>query len=263
MAISSDGRTTCLTAMRFLLTKVPLVDFRSSMTIFPSWATSREWYLDTFPLERTMSFPSRRPMVTWAFSNWICWLEPPFSATVTRNMGPDASASVEDPEVDLSPRLLVPVLHVVDDLPDLVRVRVDDARRDEDHQLALGLVEPALLEQLPQDGDVAQARQLAHRLLLVVAEHPGEHDGLPVPDGDVGDHLAGAEAGHRGGAAEGHRHRGVQLRRLGVDLGLDVAVAVRGGADPHDDAVGLVLHRELVVGDQRDGHLPAGDELRL
>src|SRR3954471_5019303 len=218
MAISSEGRTTCFTAIRFLLTKVPLVDFKSSMTIFPSWATSREWYLDTFPLERTMSFPSRRPMVTWAFSNWICWLPPPFSATVTRNMGVDASASVEDPEVDLAARLLVPVLHVVNDLADLVRVRVDDARRDEDHELPLGLIEPALLEQLAQDGDVADARQLAHRLLLVVAEDPGEDDGLPVPYGDVGDHLAGAEAGHRGGAAEGHRHGRVQLRGLGVDL---------------------------------------------
>ena len=52
-------------------------------------------------------------------------------------------------------------------------------------------------------------------------------------------------------------------RDLGLDLRLDVAVAVRGGAQVEDDAVRLVLDGELVVGDERNRHLAAGEELGL
>src|SRR5512140_779884 len=113
----------------------------STMTNFPSFSTMREWYLETFPLPRTMSFPANRPIVTSFFSNVSCWLPPPFSASVMRNMAGillGLGGSIEDAEADLAARLLVAVLHVFDDRPDLVGIRVDDPGRHEDDELPLG-----------------------------------------------------------------------------------------------------------------------------
>src|SRR5690606_12998232 len=61
----------------------------------------------------------------------------------------------------------------------LRRVRGDDVRGHEDHQLGAVAAEPVGAEQAAEDRDVAEDRELVHRLGGLVVEQAGDDDGLP------------------------------------------------------------------------------------
>jgi hypothetical protein len=82
---------------------------------------------------------------------------------LARHLKGFGSRSVEDAEVHFATGLLVPALHVFDDRADLLGVGVDDSRRDEDDELALVRVERAVLEELADDGNVAEPGDLRDR----------------------------------------------------------------------------------------------------
>src|SRR5690606_19756625 len=86
--------------------------------------------------------------------------------------------SVEDSESKFALARLVGLAHPLDGGDHLPALRIDEARRDEDEQFAFGVVGGALLEELAEDGDVAEQRDLGDALLLVEGVDAGKHDGL-------------------------------------------------------------------------------------
>jgi hypothetical protein len=73
--------------MRRPLRYVPLVLFRSTTKNRPSCLTTRECRFDTLPLLSTMSLPGTRPTVTSSLSKSIRFGVPPFSVTISVNIG--------------------------------------------------------------------------------------------------------------------------------------------------------------------------------
>jgi len=83
----SPGRITDGVVMRRPLRYVPLVLLRSTTKKRPSCFTTREWRFETLPLLSTMSFPGTRPTVTSSRSKSIFFGVPPFSVTISVNIG--------------------------------------------------------------------------------------------------------------------------------------------------------------------------------
>src|SRR6267378_2166611 len=108
------------------------------------------------------------------------------TGTATTTSG--TSCSIENGKRDRARRLFVQAARVVEQVLRLLAGRRNHARRDVDRELRLVLDEAAALEELAQDGDVAEQGHLRDFLVVGVAEQSGEDDGFAVLDGDAGLH---------------------------------------------------------------------------
>src|SRR5213076_2672101 len=146
-----------------------------------------------------------------------------------------SSSSVEEAERNRALRVPIEPAGVVDQALGPLRVRGGDPRGHVDGQLGLVLDEVPALEELAEDGDVAEERDLRDFLALGVVEQPGEDDGLAVLDGDAGFHVAGAEPGYvESIGADGERP--VDVAYFREDLRADVPAAIGRGRDVEQHA---------------------------
>src|SRR3954471_22718140 len=99
--------------------------------------------------------------------------------------GNDTRSSIEDGKGDRVFRLLVEVLRAVQQVFRLVGLRGNDPRSHVDRQLGLAFDEAAALEELAEDGKVAEEGELRDFLVLAVIEEAAEDDGFAVVDGDA------------------------------------------------------------------------------
>src|SRR6266852_1099922 len=207
-----------------------------------------------------MSLPATLPIDIsgWA-RRWLCRFPARSKIVIVTKSG----NSIEEVETHVALRLAIVDLCFVDQLANPLGIRVDHFGLDEDQQLALGLIEAAVFEELPDDRDRPDSRELGNELLLVVAEDPGEDDRVPMLHRHTGLYLAGAKTWHAGGAAHRNRDRGIHFRRFRFNFGLNISISICGGPQLEDHAVLLVEDGELVVGNQRDRQLSTGQEFGL
>ncbi|CAJ0729814.1 hypothetical protein R76706_02161 [Ralstonia mannitolilytica] len=140
--------------------------------------------------------------------------------------------------------------------------RLDEVRRDDDHQLALLLVVVQALEEGADDGQIAQERHLVEVRQRRAAHQPADDEALAVAQLD---HGVGAprDDGRHGGAIERDAAAEVEVARLRGDFEGDAIFRQDGRRHREPDAERLVFDgggAERLR--HRDRDLAAGQEVR-
>src|SRR5690349_18195956 len=174
------------TTSRLPFRKVPLRLFRPSTKTFPSSTAMRRCFFETLPRGRQTSLSSPLPTVTSWESKDSRRVAPSFPVMAMQS---PIGASVEQAEGHGALGIPVEPAGLVDEALGPLRARGGDPRRHVDGQLGLVLDEVPALEELSENGDVAEERDLRDLLALGVVVEPGEDDGLAVLDGDAGLHV--------------------------------------------------------------------------
>src|SRR6185503_8209489 len=132
---------------------------------------------------------------------------------------------------------------------------------DQEQELGLVVLEARAAEEGAEDRNVAQDRDLGHRLSHLVVDEPGDGEGFTVLQIDRGGGLVlpddrDAEPGRDQALAE------VQAGNLRADPDVDVLPVLdhRQEDEPHPELLELDRDGVVVLGD-REGELSAGEEL--